>query len=117
MILTKDSILKVTSLSREEVPFEEWGGKGATVIVGEMTALDRVRMRDDMQAKGEQDVNAILGFLLVRCILDEDGRRVFDDADAEALSRQKTEPLMKLFEVAARLNGLELEGKKKSKKK
>ena len=44
--------------------------------------------------------------LLVKTICDEDGSRVFSDADVEALGSKSAAALDKLFEVAQRLSGL-----------
>ena len=44
--------------------------------------------------------------LLVKTICDENGNRVFTDADVEALGAKSAAALDKLFEVAQRLSGL-----------
>jgi len=40
------------------------------------------------------------------CIVDEKGKRVFSDFDAESLGRKSAKALDRIFDVAQRLNGL-----------
>lgn len=43
---------------------------------------------------------------LVKCIVDADGNRVFDDRDANELGSQPAAALMRVWRVARRLSGL-----------
>lgn len=57
-------------------------------------------------AAGERAAAGIRGRLLVRCIIDEDGMRVFTDADAPVLDKREGEELEPLFDIALRRSGL-----------
>lgn len=52
------------------------------------------------------DTENIRAKLLVRAICDEDGKRVFDDADVASLGDMPSAVLDQLFTVAQRLSGL-----------
>lgn len=112
MILDKNSILTAVDLKRETVPVPEWG-KDAEVIVQEMSALDRDRLWKDLRVKGgdgETDdkisMENLAAKVLVRCIVNQDGARLFVDEEAEPLGRKSQDALARLFEVAKRLNKL-----------
>jgi hypothetical protein len=45
--------------------------------------------------------------LLSRCIVDDEGERVFADTDASALGQKNARVLDRLFQVASRLSGLD----------
>lgn len=44
--------------------------------------------------------------LAVRCVVDEQGQRVFTDADAGALGNLRVDVLQKVFEASQRLSGV-----------
>ena len=109
MILDKNAILTAVDLKRETVPVPEWG-KDAQVIVQEMSALDRDRLWKDLRINGEDgdkiSMENLAAKVLVRCIVNQDGARLFVDEDAEPLGRKSQDALARLFEVAKRLNKL-----------
>jgi hypothetical protein len=100
-MITRDSILSTTDLNREPVPVPEWGGD---VFVRTMTG----RERDAFEAScnGGADMDNIRARLLVRCLCDEHGNRLFTDGDTEALGNTPAAPLVRLFAVAQRINKL-----------
>ena len=102
-MLTKEQILQAQDLPRETVPVPEWGGD---VLVRTMTGAER----DSWEAETvqEQAVNRInlRARLCARCIVDEQGGRLFTDKDAEALGAKSAAALDRVFTVAARLNAL-----------
>lgn len=103
MALNKASILAALDLKREEVPVPEWG-EDATVLVGELSALDRMKFSQSVAAEENKDRHYIaLG--LTHFIINEDGSRVFDESDAELLAGKNIEVLSRIFDVAKRING------------
>src|SRR5690606_8148835 len=44
--------------------------------------------------------------LVVRCCVDEDGNRIFTDADADMLATKSAAALDRIYKVAARLSGV-----------
>lgn len=108
MTLSRDQILEADDLDREQVDVPEWGGP---VYVREMTAAERDAFEAeilDRKSDGEVEVDLqnIRARLLVRVLCDEDGDRLFDDADIEPLSRKSGAVMGRLFQVAQKLNGL-----------
>lgn len=119
MRLDRDSILKAEDLETEEVTVAEWGG---TVLVRALTGTERdafevacSKQRPVLDAKGKpvpgrmeavhNPVN-VRAKLAVRCIVDDDGNRVFTDADAGELGKKSAAALDRVFDVASRLSRL-----------
>lgn len=107
MFLSRDDILKTDDLKRETVNVPEWDGD---VIVRALNG----RERDDWEAsivqqRGKDMVRNLANVrakLVVRSVIDEDGNRIFEDRDANALGLKSAAALNRLFEVASRLSGL-----------
>ena len=97
------SILAQTALPTVPVSVPEWG---ANLSVRSMTAAER----DDFDAAsrdgGEANLTNFRARLVVRCLIDATGDRVFTDADAAAVGALPAGPVCKVFEAAAKLNGL-----------
>lgn len=104
MLLDKNSILSAVDLKRETVPCPEWGGD---VIISELSAIDRDRFWPAiLTSDGKHDPINVTGKLLVRCIVDSDGNRIFSDTDAEDLGKKAPDIITRLFKVAERINKL-----------
>jgi hypothetical protein len=105
-ILTKADILGADDLRKEEVAVEEWG-PGAKVFVRTMTGAELNRYLNTYQAR-EGEVPSFENTwarLLVFCLCDEGGNRLFQDNEAAALGRKNSAALRRLFGVAERMNG------------
>lgn len=106
-ILNRDAILTAVDLKAETVSVPEWGGEVAvrgmsgaerdsfeqSLFVGEGT--DRKFSAENVRAK-----------LLVRCIVDHKGVRVFKDEDAALLGQRNAATLDRVYDVAQRLSGI-----------
>ncbi|QXE85970.1 hypothetical protein KP003_16645 [Geomonas nitrogeniifigens] len=102
MVLDKASILAAQDLKREVVDVPEWG-EGAQVIVGEMSALQR--MEYSAAAEAEENKNKPwVALALVFMLINEDGERVFSVEDVDFLAKKKQAVLERLFSVGSRLN-------------
>ncbi|QTD96965.1 phage tail assembly chaperone [Streptomyces cyanogenus] len=112
MALNRDAILGVNDLLTEKVDVPEWGGE---VIVRGLTGEER----DAYEASRRQIRNAgtpqqelvilsenMRAGLLVKCLIDENGDRLFTDQDAGLLGMKNGRTLDRLFDVASRLSGL-----------
>lgn len=103
-MLNREAILGADDLTRERVDVPEWGGE---VYVAMLTGRDRDAFEAGCQNDdGSKNWVNVRARLAVRCIVDEQGQRIFSDADAEALGRKSAAALARVFDVAARLNHL-----------
>lgn len=84
---------------RKPVPLDvpEWG---VTVWLKQMTVADQVALSEDVKP-ADMPVAVLL-----QCLVDDEGERIFTDDDAEALSRESFPIVLRVFAEAARLNGL-----------
>lgn len=107
MMLSKDDILKADDLEQEECEVPEWGG---AVLVRALNG----RERDDYEASCVQqrgkdmhrNLANVRAKLVVRSVIDEEGKRLFRDQDANALGLKSAAALDRVFTVAARLSRL-----------
>lgn len=109
-LLSKDALLAAASpanLPRQTVDVPELGG---SVIVQGMSGAQRDDWeRSLMVGRGKRrDVNTenIRARLAVRCLIAEDGKRLFEDSDAAALGGLRVDVLQRIFEVAQQLSGV-----------
>jgi hypothetical protein len=107
MSLTKQNILDAQDLKTETVAVPEWGGE---VIVRGMTGAERDRFEASIvQTKGkDQTLNMvnIRAKLASLTICDEDGKRLFTEADIAKLSGKSASALQRIFAVAQKLSGI-----------
>jgi hypothetical protein len=110
-MLTRDDILKQTRLPVE--PVQAFGG---TVFVRTMSGTERDSWEQaqlDTRKTGRLNVR---GSFAARVLCDEQGKRLFTDADAATLGNLSAADLDRVWEVGTRLNGIgtrdvkELEG-------
>ena len=102
--LTKETILSANDVEIKEVEVPEWGG---VVCVRGMTARERQRYEESLQGKkGQINTRNALEKLVVLCIVDKDGNRLFTNDDIAALSKKSAKALMRVATVATELSGL-----------
>ena len=118
MRLSRDAILEAKDRDTVEVDCPEWGG---TVLVRGMSGRERdqfevslasesgalqvQRGRAGGRPQGPNLVN-MRAKLVARCVVDDDGNRLFSDADVTALGEKSGAPIDRIFTVAARLSGM-----------
>lgn len=117
MSLSRDAILGAQDTLVEKVPVPEWGGD---VIVRGLSGTDLDSYQDSCRVFNGVEMMPALGNarakLLVRCLVDEAGERLFGDEDVDELGRKAGRIIDRLYDVAARLSGIteemqaELEG-------
>lgn len=105
--LSRTDIFAVPDILTEWVDVPEW--KGGVWVKG-LTAAERDAYSDDcMVGKGKNKDWSILGAqakLVVRSAVDEHGKRIFSNRDAEVLGEKSASAVMRIFNVAARLSGV-----------
>src|SRR5689334_19311871 len=99
-MLTRDSILAANDLPTEQVPVPEWGGEGATLTVRRLSAGEFLELVKKVQA----DPDRAYAWWIVFTVVGDDGKRMFTDADAEALAGKCMPVIQRLFTAADRLN-------------
>lgn len=106
-LLTRESILAAEDLRRETVSVPEWGGE---VLVRALTGKERDAFENGMWIgdPGQRRLNAenLRARLVAATVIDESGKKLFSDADVEALGAKSGAALDRVYEVAARLSGI-----------
>ena len=97
-MLTRDQILSLDDLPREEVHISEWGG---SVFVRALTGGERDQL-ERMIAKDSVSRAKIAAL----CVVDADGCRMFSDKDVDALANKHGGALEKIVNAALRFNTL-----------
>jgi hypothetical protein len=109
-VLSAAAILAADDLKREFVPTPEWGGAGAGVYVRVLPG----ELRDAIEAAGldakgqplppVQKLKNFRARFLALAVVDEAGQRIFRDDQIDALGSKSSVALLRLWEVANRLN-------------
>lgn len=110
-MLNKEELISAMSLKTAEVGLPE-----GTVLISEISANDYLDMCDLSKMEGvDADDNGVIQLdmkkfnpaVLVYCVVDAEGNRIFDKGDMEFLSAKAAQgPFMKLVQKAKELNGL-----------
>jgi hypothetical protein len=112
MSLSRDAILTVVDVQIEKVVVPEWGGD---VFLRGLTGEERdawEASRRQIRGAGTKHMEIVpvsdnaRASLLVKCIIDEAGERVFTDRDAPALGTKNGKIIDRLYDVAAALSGI-----------
>ena len=115
MALDRAAILKDGAPSRHlplvRVDVPEWGGEVwvRTLTGAELDAFEASRVRVGKNGKPELAIANTRGTLAALCCCDEKGARLFSDDDAPELGRLGARGLDRVYDAAARLNGLSKE--------
>jgi hypothetical protein len=103
----RDQIVAAADCVREAVEVPEWN---CTVYVRSIIAqdLDSWQAETYLYKDGDVATNLanIRGRLLVRCLVDEAGQRIFADNEAALLGAKSTQVIDRLYKVAQRLNAV-----------
>lgn len=107
----RDQILAAQDTNKEAVAVPEWGLETG-LFIKTLSAKDRdgwetslVSIDPNGKARRVNMAN-MRARLVVRCLVDETGKRVFDDNDAEALGEKSAAVVARLFDTAQRVNAL-----------
>ena len=106
-LLTADDILQASDLPKQLVDVPEWGG---SVYVRALSGSERdsyeasiVGTRTDNK---QLNLNNIRARLCALTICDEAGKRLFSDAQINALGNKSAAALQRIYDVARKLSGL-----------
>jgi hypothetical protein len=115
--LTRESILAAPDIETLEVDMPEWGG---IVLIKPLSGAGRDAFEASViEEKNGKTVLKSQNFrarLVARCIVDEDGKRMFADEDITSLGRKSAKALSRLFDEVQKASGMtkedvaELEG-------
>jgi hypothetical protein len=105
--MDKAAILSKQDLRQETLSVPEWG---CDVTVREMTGRERELYEQGLlTGDGDNrkvDVGRLRARLVAFTVVNGDGRRLFDEADIDALAEKAGRPLKRIADVASRLNGI-----------
>lgn len=105
--ITKADIVAFNDLKSEVIEVPEWGG---SVTIRRMTGGERDAYEADIfESKGTQLQLKRENFrakLIARCLVDDNGERMFSDGEIAALSKKSAAALDRLFAACQRLNGM-----------
>ncbi len=106
-ILGRDDILKAKDIETKEVYVPEWKG---SVIVKALNGAERDAFEESLLVgKGpnkELNMANVRAKLVAMSVVDEEGNRIFSDADVKELSKKSATALQRIFAVAQKLSGL-----------
>lgn len=107
MLLNKDQILGANDLPYKDIDVPEWGG---SVRIRTMTGGERDSFEAEVyEADGDKikmNHSDFRAKMLCKCIVGEDGKRLFTDKELSELSKKSAKALNRLFNVAQDLNGM-----------
>lgn len=107
-LLSRDDILRVTDIKREMVDMAPFGWGGAVYVSGQ-TGKQRADFESFIAKavtdNAQENATRFRAKLLVSCITDSDGNRLFREEDIDVLNEKSAGALDHLYEVAQRLSG------------
>jgi hypothetical protein len=103
MALTKDQILSVDDLGLLRLHVPEWNGD---VFIRVMTVGERDAYENEWQRKKEAGVDDFRTKFLVRCLVDENGNRLFDNGDVAKLAQKSARVMNRIWMAAMEHNNL-----------
>jgi len=110
MRLTREAFLAAEDTQTEEVDLSDIPGFNGSLLVRGMTGRERDEFEASMliQAAGQgaRDLRNARAKLVAKCVVDDDGKRLFTDADVAAIGEKSAAAVARLFDVASRLSGL-----------
>ena len=121
MVLSKEQVLGADDLKKESVSCPEWGGD---LLVREPTAMEWDNYEQSLTQTEEVGKRIVVkgnfgnakARLVVRCAIDESGKRLFTDEDADALGQKSATAIGRLFDVIERLGGVSQRAKERLEK-
>jgi hypothetical protein len=104
-LLSKSDILNADDRKTERVEVPEWGG---SVLVRSLSGAERDKFESDSvdQKTGKTKTENFRARLLSLCIVDEDGKRLFESrGDIAMLGNKSVAALQRVFNKCQELNG------------
>jgi len=101
--LTRQDCLSVNDLALKEYTVKAWDG---VVYIKKMTAKDQIQFEDMSQGKDRKN---IFSRLIVMCVCDENGNKLFTEADMDALNNKSASAVIELFTAISEINSVSQE--------
>lgn len=101
-VLGRDDILGIDDLPKEDVYVPDWGGY---VRVSALTAFNRDKLEEQL-AGDKPDWSNFRARWAVKCMIDQEGNRLFKDNEANQLGRKSAKAMQTVFAAIQRLSGL-----------
>src|SRR5215472_11906275 len=105
--LTRDAIFNADDVVTEEVSVPEWGG---SVMVRGLSGTERDKFEAAITiqngSKATVNLRNFRAKLVVLSTYDNDGNRLFTDADVEKLGQKSASAIQRIFKVSQRLAGM-----------
>ena len=102
-LLSKLAILSAQDCKTESVDVPEWGG---AVTIRSMTGAERDAFRAQIADAGDRNVGLFEAALLALTLVDDQGQRLFELDDVEALRAKSAAVLDRIARAAMKLNGM-----------
>lgn len=102
-ILNREAILGANDLKKELVKVPEWGGE---VYISMMTGASRDAWEQSLIASKGANLENIRARLVSFTAVDENGKRIFSNDDAELLGQKSSNALERCAKVAQKINRL-----------
>jgi len=102
-MLNRDSLFAIQDLKTVDVFVEEWGD---SIKLRMLAATERFAVNDAANVDGKFDPVAFQTKLIEKSAINEDGTPFFLPGDAAAIGAKSANAVAKVFEAAAKLNGL-----------
>ena len=107
ILLNREAIFAAPDIQTEDVHIPQWGG---TVRVKNLTASERDAFEESTttQRGNNLELNRknFRAKLVALCVVDEEGKRLFDDKDIHKLGAKSAAAMDLLFAAASRLSGI-----------
>lgn len=106
-LLSKEALLAARQRPTETVPVPELGGD---VVLRGLSGRERDAFEESLFVqkgkKRERNMANVRARLVALCAVDDQGSRLFTDADVELIGEMRADVVDRLFDVAQRLSGL-----------
>jgi hypothetical protein len=98
--LSRDDFLKAEDLVTEEVDLSDLPGYNGSLLVRGMTGRERDEFEASLQDQrsGQMNLANTRAKIVARCVVDDDGKRLFDDSDVTCSAGKSGAALDRLFE-------------------
>lgn len=104
-LISRSEFLKPLQVPRERVDLPEFGPDKHCIVWG-FNAKERTDFELSLQtSKGKLNLKQVRERLIVACVRDEQGNKLFTADDIEAIGEQSSQVVQRIFNVAMRLSG------------
>ncbi len=109
-MLSREAIIEAKDLPQEVVDVPEWGGE---VLVRGMSSAERdaymdahVKIEGMVEGKPTVTIANSEALLVAKCLINEDGKRLFKDSEAPILAKKSGAVVHRISAIVERLSGL-----------